>query len=287
MKGIVMKIIIHRGTNQIGGCITEIISEAGTRIIIDIGSNLPNAEGKKSKEIELQGLTKGKAKYDAIFITHYHGDHIGLYNKILHQIPIYIGETTKEIFKLLQNKLYKIDLVEKKDLEKINSFNTFKIPGKIQIKDITITPIAVDHSAFDAYMFLIECDGKKLLHTGDFRTHGQRGNAVIRALTKYVGKVNCLICEGTTLSREKEPVLSEVQLQQKAEKIFKSNKFNFVLCSSTNIDRIAALHKAAIKSNKMFICDKYQKSVLDYIDSISRSSLYKFDSSRDTKVYYY
>lgn len=31
-------------------------------------------------------------------------------------------------------------------------------------------------------MFLIECDGKRLLHTGDFRLHGQRGKSVIKAL---------------------------------------------------------------------------------------------------------
>ena len=31
-----MKIIIHRGTHQIGGCITEIRSNNGNRIAIDI-----------------------------------------------------------------------------------------------------------------------------------------------------------------------------------------------------------------------------------------------------------
>ena len=36
-----MKILIHRGANQIGGCITEIQSAAGTRILIDLGHNLP------------------------------------------------------------------------------------------------------------------------------------------------------------------------------------------------------------------------------------------------------
>lgn len=28
-----------------------------------------------------------------------------------------------------------------------------------------ITPIRTDHSAFDSYMFLIEADGKRILHT--------------------------------------------------------------------------------------------------------------------------
>ena len=36
-----MKIRIHRGANQIGGCITEIRSDNGTRVLIDLGHNLP------------------------------------------------------------------------------------------------------------------------------------------------------------------------------------------------------------------------------------------------------
>ena len=36
-----MKVRIHRGANQIGGCITEIQSASGTRILIDLGHNLP------------------------------------------------------------------------------------------------------------------------------------------------------------------------------------------------------------------------------------------------------
>lgn len=282
-----MKIIIHRGTNQIGGCITEITSDSGTKILIDIGANLPDSQGIKKPEIELEGLTKGEPSFDAIFITHYHGDHIGLYNKVFSKIPIFIGEISKGIFSLVQTRLHKANIVTEDELKIIANFNTFTIREKISINDIKVTPIAVDHSAFDSYMFLIEADGKKILHTGDFRTHGQRGKAVLEAIKKYVGKVDCLICEGTTLTRNNDKLLTEFQLQQKAEQLFKENKYNFVLCSSTNIDRIAALHKAAINTHKMFICDKYQGEILEYVNKNSRSKLYKFNNSQDTKVYYY
>ena len=40
-----MKITIHRGINQIGGCATEIQS-GEDRIMIDLGGNLPGTEGK-------------------------------------------------------------------------------------------------------------------------------------------------------------------------------------------------------------------------------------------------
>ena len=271
-----MQVIIHRGTHQIGGCVTEIKSEKGTRIAIDIGENLPTISENEKTEMEVEGLTKGKANFDAVFVTHYHGDHIGLYNRILPQIPIYVSEVSKEVYKILQERLEKAGISTKNDLTLINDFKTYKIPEKIKIKDILITPIEVDHSAFSAHMFLLECDGKKLLHTGDFRIHGQRGKSVIPALEKYVGKVDCLICEGTTLSRKKEQPMTEFELQKKAEQIFKENKYNFVMCSSTNIDRIAAIHQATSNVRKLFICDNFQKEILDYISTISRSNLYKF-----------
>lgn len=271
-----MKITIRRGTHQIGGIITEIQSSSGTKIAIDIGENLPSIDGNLEANIEIDGLTSGKPSFEAVFITHYHGDHIGLFNKIYPEIPIYIGEVSKEIYKILQTRLLKAGIGSEEDLRRINDFKTYKISEKIVVDDILVTPIEVDHSAFNANMYLIECDGKRVLHTGDFRTHGQRGKSVLKALEKYVGKVDCLICEGTTLSRLKEKVMTENELQYKAEQIFKDNKNIFVLCSSTNIDRIAALHKAAIKANRYFVCDKYQKEVLMYIDSISRSELYKF-----------
>ena len=104
-----MKVIIHRGTNQIGGCLTEIQSNSGIKILIDIGANLPDADGNEKTEIELEGLTKGTSSYDAIFITHYHGDHIGLYNKVNSDIPIYIGKISKGIYTILQKRLNKVE----------------------------------------------------------------------------------------------------------------------------------------------------------------------------------
>lgn len=58
-----MKIQIHRGARQIGGCITEIATE-GCRILIDLGSNLPGnspdgADGDRAEELtKAEWLTK-------------------------------------------------------------------------------------------------------------------------------------------------------------------------------------------------------------------------------------
>lgn len=45
-----MKVRILKGTHQIGGCITEVISDSGTKIIIDFGADLEeNDKNKKRK----------------------------------------------------------------------------------------------------------------------------------------------------------------------------------------------------------------------------------------------
>ena len=69
-----MKITIHRGQNQIGGSIIEIASDI-SKIILDAGSEL-DEEIPVAPQIE--GLFFGQASYDAVLISHYHGDHIGL-----------------------------------------------------------------------------------------------------------------------------------------------------------------------------------------------------------------
>ncbi len=70
-----MRIVIHRGIDQIGGCITE-ISTAKSKVLIDLGHNLPQGdepvEDKMDNPTTVEALCEG---CDAIFYTHYHGDH--------------------------------------------------------------------------------------------------------------------------------------------------------------------------------------------------------------------
>lgn len=65
-RGCKMDITIHRGTRQIGGCVTE-IATANARIIIDFGAELPRNE-EPSNPLAIEGLTYGNASYDAVFL---------------------------------------------------------------------------------------------------------------------------------------------------------------------------------------------------------------------------
>ena len=90
-----MKIKIHRGQNRIGGSIIEIAS-ARAKIILDAGIELDEIDDPHVPQID--GLFVGEPQYNAVFLSHYHADHIGLADKIVTGIPIYMGEKAFEIF---------------------------------------------------------------------------------------------------------------------------------------------------------------------------------------------
>lgn len=90
-----MKIHIHRGQDQIGGSIIE-ISTATTRLIFDVGTELDESDQIEVPAID--GLFVGIKKYDAVFISHYHPDHIGLLGALIDDIPVYMGEKAFDIF---------------------------------------------------------------------------------------------------------------------------------------------------------------------------------------------
>ena len=272
-----MNITIHRGTHQIGGTIAE-ISTKNAKVLIDLGENLPGIDGRTLPPID--GLTVGDSTNSALFITHYHGDHIGAISKALPDVRVFMGEATRDIQIVKGRRLAGVVDDERDQLPRYEQAQTFKARDSITIGDITVTPFFVDHSAFDSYMFLIEAEGKKILHMGDFRSHGFKGKGLIPTLKTYVGKVDVLITEGTMLSRDDEKVIPERELQHNAKEFLNQYKYVFVLCSSTNIDRIAAVYQATPRG-KYFICDDYQKEVLDVVQKHSScyTDLYSFDKA--------
>ena len=111
-----MEVKIIKGTNCIGGCITEITSK-DTKILIDFGNDLEDTK----EQFELDGLTYNESKYDAVFITHSHLDHIGLINKINKDIPVYVEESSLKIYNITCDFCG-----EDKPTRKINSFKMYE-----------------------------------------------------------------------------------------------------------------------------------------------------------------
>lgn len=242
-----MEVKIIKGTNCIGGCITEITSK-NTKILIDFGNDLEDTK----EQFELDGLTYNESKYNAVFITHSHLDHIGLINKINKDIPVYVEESSLKIYNITCDFCGEEKLTRK--------INVFKISEKIQINDIKVTPFRVDHSSYNSCMFLIESEGKKILHTGDFRLHGRKKEETLNNLNK-IGKVDLLITEGTSLNRNLLDYDTEEELEQKALEYMKEYNQVFIMNSSTNIDRTISFIKSALKTGKNYILDLFTYSL--------------------------
>ena len=280
-----MKITVHRGSNQIGGCVTEYECN-GWKLFVDYGEQLPGVP-MSDKKLEIDGLTCGDIRKSALLITHYHGDHVGKITELPVELPIYMGKMAKEIALELTNHLGTVSEEHRKMAERLNKVNTF-VPGKhFTFGEFDITPIVVDHSAFDAYAFCIEAKELKVFHSGDFRKHGFRSGKLSTVIERYVEKADYVVCEATNVNRPDTVFMSEHELQKEFEKAFTENKYNVVYVSSTNIDRLFGLYHAAIRANRPFYVDAYQKRIMDIVagrDSVwGKSSLYKYKESMEPR----
>lgn len=246
-----MKIKIYEG-NKIGGCITEVSADK-TKIIFDYGLNLDD-----TPQINIKGLTFDKPEYSAVFISHYHGDHIGNIAKVLPKIPIYIEETTCKLFKIM-NDFGK----GKVDFEKLN-ITTFRFKEEIVIGNLKVIPYIVDHSAYNSCMFLVTDGREKALYTGDYRDNGKKGKLLLPTI-KEIGKVDYLITEGTTVNSDTHSIKKESELEKEFIEVFKKYKQVFIMMSTANIDRIPVVFKAAMKTNHVFIQDLYMAHITNAI----------------------
>ena len=247
-----MKITVHRGQNQIGGSIIEVSTES-TRVVFDVGINLDETECVKIPAIE--GLFQGDPLYDAVIISHYHSDHIGLLNYLLGGIPIYIG---KQAFSVVQaassytNReiMYEPHLFEENEI--------------IAIGDLTIYPYRCDHSALDSYMFLITDGQKTILYTGDFRANGRMD---YQELLNKLPAVDALIVEGTTLTRETyKNNIEEEELENIAmSKIRDYPGPVFFMTSAMNVERMVTAYNIAHRDHRLFLEDLYSAEILNAV----------------------
>ncbi len=142
--------------------------------------------------------------------------------------------------------------------------------GPFAIGPFTVTTYLTDHSAFDAYMLLVEGAGKRILYTGDFRRHGRKSVLVDRFMANPPPDIDVLVTEGSNLGTDK-PVKTEKEIEQDFVELFKRTKGRvFVSWSGQNIDRTVSLYRAAKRTGRILAIDLYTADVLDRIAAGTR-----------------
>lgn len=257
-----MKIIIHRGTHEIGGTCIELIAK-NSRILVDAGLPLPSADGNVSEEkipyTLKQSLAQTKPPLKGILISHPHQDHYGLLESLPRSIPVYAGRACAALMK------FTIGL--NRNRSNWQASQTFA-PNKVfQIGDFTIKPYLMDHSGFDSYAFLIKAEGKSIFYSGDFRGHGRKWKLTERLIQQPPPPVDLLLLEGTVVGQQREcDTLTEPQLESKFINSFKNTAGAvFLTMSSQNIDRIVTVFRACKRSGRRMIIDPYTAEILDIL----------------------
>lgn len=255
-----MKVRIHRGTRQIGGTCIEVAAESAPgRIVLDLGLPLDaDTEALHTLMPDVPGLRDASDDLLGVLISHPHQDHVGLVHDIHPAIPIGIGAAGQRILDRAA------DWLDRPKLEGRTLIH-WQSDQPVTLGPFTITPLLVDHSAYDAYALLIEADGQRLFYSGDFRGHGRKAKLFEHLLANPPRDIDVLMMEGTVIGREGEgeSFPTEAKLECECVDAFNSaGGLRLVWTSTQNIDRIITLYRAAKRSGKRLVLDAFTFEML-------------------------
>ena len=249
---------VHRATDQIGGNCIEIACDDGERIILDVGRPLDapkEAVGLLPRSLNLDDPVAG------ILISHPHQDHYGLLEETPENWPVYSGKSAGALMHLTASLFGKAP---------VRDYRHWQGGKPIQIGSFKVTPYLTDHSAFDAYMLLIEAAGKRIFYSGDFRVHGRKAKLVQNLMQSPPPDLDVLLMEGTNLGSNKTTD-SETDLEDDFLGLFRSTPGRVFICwSAQNIDRTVSIYRACLKSGRTLAVDLYTAEVLELLADAGR-----------------
>jgi len=244
---------VHRAASEIGGNCLEIATSEGARLILDIGRPLDAPVGIDSPLPPSLDLSKPA---EGVLLSHPHQDHYGLLQQLPDEWPVFSGDAAAKLMRITTEIIHK---------PIGRSFTTWESGRSFSAGPFLITPRLTDHSAFDAYMLLVEVAGKKLLYSGDFRMHGRKGGLVERLMRSPPPDIDVLIMEGTNLGSDKS-CKSESDLEDDFVDLFQRTRGRvFIAWSGQNVDRTVTLYRACKKTGRTLVVDIYTAEVMEML----------------------
>ena len=254
-----VRLTIHRAAHEIGGNCIEISTDDGSRLILDAGRPLDAPEGTSTgllpKTLDVASPVTG------VLFSHPHQDHYGLLDELPPTWPMYCGKASESLIRLTTGIFGKPPQ---------QPFFNWQSGKPFELGTFKITPFLTDHSAFDAYMLLIEVAGKHIMYSGDFRLHGRKSELVKRLMEHPPGQIDALIMEGTNLGSDK-PCSSEADLEDRYCELFSATAGRvFAAWSAQNIDRTVTLYRACKRSGRTLVVDLYTAEVMEMLGAFAQ-----------------
>jgi ribonuclease J len=222
----------------------------GLRDFFEFGL-IPKLNGLYSNEaIEHTDLKASEPKFDGVFISHAHFDHVAHLEYLHPQIPVYMGETAKKILDSNAETTSNNYFAEGAEIRQ------FRSGQEISVGDLKVTPIHVDHSVPGAYGFLVETSEGVVAYTGDLRQHGPRGDMTHEFIEKAKGaEPEALIIEGTRVfDVEKRKNFSEDSVREESEKVIReSDRLALAMRYPKDLDRFRTFHDIAKETGRKLV----------------------------------
>ncbi|MPM28806.1 Ribonuclease J [bioreactor metagenome] len=227
-----MQVDILRGKDHIGGNIIK-VTDGETAILLDCGAMLPEIDQPKVEDtFDISRI----GKVAAIFLSHHHGDHAGLLEKLPPEVDLFTSAETKTFMDL-------VDTFLGKPLRTIGrNIHILSDNQSVKVGSFEVTPVGVKHSAEGSIMFIVRSGGKGILYTGDYKTtEGFKTSGI-----------DLMITEGTMLTRNGQAYPDEEAVEIALKKVMTETKGRiFVLQSSANIPRIHSIANANVNSRPL------------------------------------
>ncbi|MCJ2113460.1 MBL fold metallo-hydrolase [Methylobacterium sp. E-025] len=250
-----MQVCIHRGTREIGGTCVELEHDGG-RLLLDLGLPLDGDHSDTSRHPAVEGLT-GSGDLFALVLSHGHRDHVGLSHLAGPDLPVAMGAAT---LRILQAAAAFVP-----DSYVPTNTVTFTDGQALRFGPFTVTPILVDHSAYDAYALLVEAAGQRLLYSGDLRAHGRKGALFERLVRDPPRGIDTLLLEGSSLGRLEDDRTFSTETGIEARFVSLSGDTEgmaLVAASAQNINRVVSLYRACKRTGRTLVLDLYAAEML-------------------------
>lgn len=229
-----------------------------------------------------------RPSYDAVFLSHAHADHSSYIHFLRQDIPIYASTVTRQILRAIEvtstsgftdfvnyTESFHIKPKQKGDgftrlkgeAAKVpRSFRVFEeLPGVVELGDISVEPIPVNHSLPGACAYAIHTPEGTIVYSGDLRFHGHGGKLTQRFVEKAsVAQPLALLCEGTRITESQS--MSEPDVQDRVTELAEGKNLVIVDFPIRDTERMTSFLEVARATGRRLAISLKQAYLLKQLE---------------------